>query len=52
MDIEIINPFMNHGLESKISRKISGNDVTDLEKEASLQRVEDVTGMLDSSIYY
>ena len=46
-DIEIMDPFMDNGLESKLSRKIEGNDVTELKKEASFQMAEDPYSMLD-----
>ena len=46
-DIEIMDPFMDNGLESKLSRKIAGNVVTELEKEASFQKAEDPNSMLE-----
>ena len=45
-DIEIIDPFMDNGLESKLFRKIEGKDVTELKKEASFQMAEDQNSML------
>jgi hypothetical protein len=49
-DLENMDHFMNHDFESKISRKFSGTDETDLEKKASLQMAKEQTGMLDWNI--